>query len=61
MRKWAPDYIAHNHENDGVDRRGFLKCMAGEGTGVLCVVKGTAKSYGLSHLAGQKAPKGELS
>jgi 3',5'-cyclic-AMP phosphodiesterase len=29
------DHILHNHSNDGVDRRGFLKCMAWAGTGVL--------------------------
>src|SRR6266568_959687 len=29
------DYIHHNHDNDGIDRRGFLKCMAWAGTGVL--------------------------
>ena len=22
------DYISHDHEHDGIDRRGFLKCMA---------------------------------
>jgi 3',5'-cyclic AMP phosphodiesterase CpdA len=29
------DHIVHDHSNDGVDRRGFLKCMAWAGTGVL--------------------------
>src|SRR5580765_2627122 len=29
------DIITHNHNQDGVDRRGFLKCMAWAGTGVL--------------------------
>src|SRR4051794_30508049 len=29
------DHIDHNHSHDGVDRRGFLKCMAWAGTGVL--------------------------
>ena len=29
------DHILHDHSNDGVDRRGFLKCMAWAGTGVL--------------------------
>ena len=23
--------IEHDHTNDGIDRRGFLKCMAGQG------------------------------
>src|ERR1700721_2677442 len=34
------DHIDHNHENDGVDRRGFLKCMAWDGTGMLWTVSG---------------------
>ncbi len=32
MRERVTDHIAHNRENDGVDRRGFLKCMAWAGT-----------------------------
>ena len=27
--------ILHNHNNDGIDRRGFLECMAWAGTGVI--------------------------
>jgi 3',5'-cyclic AMP phosphodiesterase CpdA len=34
------DHILHNHNADGVDRRGFLKCMAWAGTGVLFTVSG---------------------
>src|ERR1700728_633146 len=34
------DHIDHNTENDGVDRRGFLKCMAWAGTGMLWTVSG---------------------
>src|ERR1051326_4643392 len=34
------DYISHDHEHDGVDRRGFLKCMAWAGTGLLWTVSG---------------------
>ncbi len=34
------DHINHNTENDGVDRRGFLKCMAWAGTGMLWTVSG---------------------
>ena len=34
------DYIAHDHQHDGIDRRGFLKCMAWAGTGVLFGVVG---------------------
>ncbi len=34
------DHIQHNIENDGVDRRGFLKCMAWAGTGMLWTMTG---------------------
>src|SRR5271168_4613868 len=58
------DEILHDHNHDGVDRRGFLKCMAWAGTGVLCVMQGgVLKSYGLSRMShlGDKAASGELS
>jgi Icc protein len=46
--------IERNHNNDGVDRRGFLKCMAWAGTGALCVVNGgVLQSYALD--SGKKA------
>jgi 3',5'-cyclic-AMP phosphodiesterase len=49
MLRKKQDLILHNHNNDGVDRRGFLKCMAWAGTGALFVVKGgVLKSYSLS-------------
>ena len=52
------DEILFDHNRDGVNRRGFLKCMAWAGTGALCVVKGgVLKSYGLSQLA--KIPTSE--
>src|SRR5205085_941341 len=34
------DYIAHDHQHDGIDRRGFLTCMAWAGTGVVFGVVG---------------------
>ena len=34
------NHILHNVERDGIDRRGFLKCMAWAGTGVLWTVSG---------------------
>jgi len=34
------DVIIHNHDHDGIDRRGFLKCMAWAGTGVLWTLSG---------------------
>lgn len=40
--------IEHDHNNDGIDRRGFLKCMAWAGTGALCLIQGgVLKSYAL--------------
>ncbi|HYX54433.1 MAG TPA: metallophosphoesterase [Candidatus Limnocylindrales bacterium] len=58
------DELLHDHNHDGIDRRGFLKCMAWAGTGAFCVMKGgVLRSYSLSRLA-EMAPKeahGELS
>src|SRR5436853_7303484 len=57
------DYIIHDHSHDGINRRGFLKCMAWAGTGAFCVMQGgVLKSYSLSGLAGltAKEMKGEL-
>src|SRR6185369_8828337 len=34
------EHLNHNIGNDGVDRRGFLKCMAWAGTGMLWTVSG---------------------
>jgi 3',5'-cyclic AMP phosphodiesterase CpdA len=34
------DRIIHDHTGDGVDRRGFLKCMAWAGTGLAWAVSG---------------------
>jgi len=48
-------FIEHDHNNDGIDRRGFLKCMAWAGTGALCVVEGgLLKSYALGSQMGGK-------
>src|SRR4051794_16785419 len=58
------DVILHDHNHDGIDRRGFLKCMAWAGTGAFCVMQGgVLKSYSLSNLAGLtgKDVHGELS
>jgi len=63
MRRQKEELILHNHNKDGVDRRGFLKCMAWAGTGALCVIKGgVLRSYSLSGPAslGAGAPDGEL-
>jgi Icc protein len=63
MREKKNDELLHDHNNDGVDRRGFLKCMAWAGTGTLCVMHGgILKSYSLSRLSELgPAPNGELS
>lgn len=58
------DEILHDHNHDGVDRRGFLKCMAWAGTGAFCVMKGgVLNSYSLSRLSEMNAAdaQGELS
>ncbi|HTC93932.1 MAG TPA: metallophosphoesterase [Terriglobales bacterium] len=58
------DEILFNHNDDGIDRRGFLKCMAWAGTGALCVLQGgVLKSYSLGRPSEipQHALKGELS
>ncbi len=63
-------YIDHDHNHDGIDRRGFLKCMAWVGTGVLFTVTGgilrsetiTQITAGADALKGALSrPKGELS
>ena len=44
-----PKRIAYDHNHDGIDRRGFLECMAWAGTGALCVLSGgVLKSYALT-------------
>jgi 3',5'-cyclic-AMP phosphodiesterase len=56
--------ITENLNNDGVDRRGFLKCMAWAGTGTLCLIQGgVLKSFALSEAANvdQSKLKGGLS
>jgi 3',5'-cyclic-AMP phosphodiesterase len=47
------DIILHDHHHDGIDRRGFLKCMAWAGTGVLWTVgSGVLTSRVLGQSAG---------
>jgi 3',5'-cyclic AMP phosphodiesterase CpdA len=56
--------IIHDHNHDGIDRRGFLECMAWAGTGAVCVLSGgVLKSYALSDVLTQKVEnlKGDLS
>ncbi len=57
-------YIEKNLNQDGVDRRSFLKCMAWAGTGALCVLQGgVLKSFALSDVMRQKVGdlRGDLS
>ena len=47
------DFILHNDDHDGIDRRGFLKCMAWAGTGVAFFMRGgILRSASLSDIAG---------
>ncbi len=58
------DIITHDHSDDGIDRRGFLKCMAWAGTGAFFVLQGgVLKSFAMSKMGqhGAKELKGELS
>jgi len=50
--------ILRNDSSDGIDRRGFLECMAWAGTGVVWTIAGGVPS---SRAFGQKVngPKGE--
>jgi 3',5'-cyclic-AMP phosphodiesterase len=63
MSNQGQDEILHDHHHDGIDRRGFLKCMAWAGTGALCVMQGgVLRSYSLSSLSkAGHAAQGELS
>src|ERR1700757_4804160 len=61
------DHNHHGHEqlpdeqngnNDGIDRRGFLKCMAWAGTGVLWMMSGgILKSFGMSQMIDKNTGK----
>lgn len=63
MTSKPKDKILYDHNHDGIDRRGFLKCMAWAGTGTLCVMQGgVLKSFALSPAdPGPTVAKGELS
>ena len=52
------DHITHDLSNDGIDRRGFLKCMAWAGTGVVWTLNGgilTSRALGQAAGAGLPA------
>jgi 3',5'-cyclic-AMP phosphodiesterase len=51
MSEEKKDELLHDQKHDGVDRQGFLKCVAWAGTGALCVMQGgVLKSYNLSRM-----------
>ena len=57
-------YIEDAHSEDGINRRGFLKCMAWAGTGAFFVLQGgVLKSFAMSDVGKHSAKelKGELS
>ncbi len=55
------EHLRHDHNDDGVDRRGFLKCMAWAGTGMLWTVSGgVLSSTTLGRFGAAGAPKGTL-
>jgi len=57
------DHIEHNVENDGVDRRGFLKCMAWAGTGMLWTVSGgvlASRILSPTNAAGSESAMGDF-
>jgi 3',5'-cyclic AMP phosphodiesterase CpdA len=52
------DLINAIESEDGIDRAGFIKCMAWAGTGVLWMLAGgTMKSYGMSQLIDRNTGK----
>ena len=58
------NYIEDDHTEDGINRRGFLKCMAWAGTGAFFVLQGgVLKSFAMSDVGKRSAKelKGELS
>jgi 3',5'-cyclic-AMP phosphodiesterase len=58
------DEIEVDHNHDGIDRRGFLKCMAWAGTGTVCVMQGgILKSFALNRISQfhEAAAQSELS
>src|SRR3974390_259925 len=64
MTRKTKDELTVDHNHDGIDRRGFLKCMAWAGTGTLCVMQGgILKPYAFGHTdtLSADAPAGELS
>jgi 3',5'-cyclic-AMP phosphodiesterase len=63
MKTSMGDLVKENLDRDGIDRRGFLKCMAWAETGTLCLMQGgVLKSYafGYAHSGDSSAMKGDF-
>ena len=62
MSDKTKDEILHDHNEDGIDRRGFLKCMAWAGTGVVWTIaaSGIPTSHAFGQTAHRKTGKGDL-
>ena len=52
--------ILHNHDDDGIDRRGFLECMAWAGTGVVWTLAGGLASSRVFGKPSSGGAKGDL-
>jgi 3',5'-cyclic-AMP phosphodiesterase len=60
-KTFMSDYIENNNNDDGIDRRGFLKCMAWAGTGVVYTMAGgLAVSRMLGTARAADAPAGDF-
>jgi 3',5'-cyclic AMP phosphodiesterase CpdA len=56
-------HIVHDHSSDGIDRRGFLHCMAWAGTGVVWTLAGgvlSSRALGQTPGLAAPAPAGSL-
>ena len=62
MRHAKAGEILHDHNHDGLDRRGFLKCMAWAGTGMVWTIAaaGIPVSRVFGQTKGPKPGKGDL-
>src|SRR5229473_5538968 len=62
MSENKKDEILHDHNDDGIDRRVFLKCMAWAGTGVVWTIAsgGIPTSRVFGQTAHHKGGKGDL-
>ena len=52
------DQLIHKHNEDGIDRRGFLKCMAWAGTGLVWTMSGGVLASCIAPQPGSQATSG---